>query len=240
MAYFQAGLYQLDTLHVVFQRGHHGRELTRQRIGAYEDFLAVVGSGTAHRRAVDGLGGRCHSHLLLVGVERRGGFGHILHHVEAIKLVEWREHQLGLTDVVGAESEAHGLLTLDAATHHATSEVDQRLVNELQAGNLLVKGMGHVQIVGVGRVASGSCKRVAVLLDLDEVVADGHTHGEVTLCIGGDRLSVLRTELSVDIDVAVFHRVVGAGIAHVAAYGEGRGVFEVNTAIHQRRGADKA
>ena len=96
------------------------------------------------------------------------------------------------------------------------------------------------RLVGVGRIAACVNKDVAILHDFDIVVTDRHAHGKLTIGIGLNEFAVLGCWHTIDVDVAALHGIVGAGIAHVAADGEGGDVFEVNAVMNQRRGTDIA
>ena len=185
-------------------------------------------------------GGRLYGSLGCVGFVAIRRAVHLLHHVEAIAVVGGAENEFGDTDVVMACTESDRLLALNASTYHTAREVDERLVDELHVLYLAVERNLHAGSVRVGWVASGGCKHMAVLLHLDEVVADGHADGECAVLGRLYEFAVATAYRAIYIERASLHGIIGAFVEDGARYGERRYVGEVYSAMHERRGADVA
>ena len=140
--------------HVVHQGRNHGRELARQGVGGDDNLLGMFGSGTALGLALDVAGGRGHSHFLIVDGIVHHGTVYRTYHVEVVAGIGGCEHQFRHSDVVLAQSEAHGLLAFDVAADHLTGEVDERGVGELEVLDLAVEGEACAGVVGVFGIAA--------------------------------------------------------------------------------------
>ena len=114
----------------------------------------------------------------------------------------------GLSDVVAAQSKAKRLLVLDESSGYTSHYGYKSVVPELQILSGVKELLECSRVVGIFGVSAVKFKGVTLLLNGDVVLTYRYADLKLSVCIGGDGLSVLGTYLSVYIEKDSLNRVV--------------------------------
>ena len=155
---------------MVVEWRQHGSKLASLGVGLDVDDVGLVGLRIAHHVgcAVHVLGG--HGHVARLGVADKFG-DEAVFHLQDVESGTGFEDDFSLADVCHTLSQSEHLVAFGAATDYAAHHGYQRLVGEVQVVFALFK---VERGAFPGREATSIEECVAVLLDFDVVVTDGH------------------------------------------------------------------